>query len=495
MRTGTADDASAIRALVVDDDALLRSALARLLKQRGLEVQTASNGCEALELLEREPFDVVLSDALMPEMSGLALLESIRANNILTEVIVMTARATETMSAQAAKAGAYSFITKPFRSNEELIVSTLNAAHHLRLRRTSAESRELARSGMLGTCTAMRDVQRLIEGVAPTSSTVLVLGESGTGKELVARAIHQRSRRAHKPLVTVNCGAIAKDLVESELFGHKRGAFTTAHAARAGLFEAADGGTIFLDEIGELPLRTQVTLLRTLQSGEVKAVGSDETSTVDVRVIAATNSDLKAEIARGNFRSDLYYRLNVITISIPPLRDRGDDVLLLAHHFLQMHAAATGRSVKRVSDEAALLLERYDWPGNVRELEHAIERAVVLARTETLDPESLPVEIVTGVESSERTRASRLPPPPLSTAHVHTVADLVRVSGLDKLPYAEAKKRLLAEFSDAYAAATLRAAGGNVSEAARLSGLDRSNYRRLVRSLSSRDKPPPRDDD
>jgi transcriptional regulator with GAF, ATPase, and Fis domain len=327
-------------------------------------------------------------------------------------------------------------------------------------------------------------VYRLIEGVAPTSSTVLILGESGTGKELVARAIHQQSPRAKRSFVAVNCGAIPKELVESELFGHVRGAFTGAQTSRAGLFETADGGTILLDEVGDLPLAAQVKLLRVLQEGEIKRVGADETRTVDVRLLAATNVDLVSKIHAGEFRRDLYYRLNVIAIELPALRDRGDDVLLLASHYLQKFARSMQREAKRLAPDAMRAVREYDWPGNVRELEHAIEHAMVLSQRDVIAATDLPF----ARQSATVRMASPAPPPESSSSlpvsHVDGAreADSSRLfAELAELPYAEAKRRLVTLFDETYTSELLRRASGNLSEAARRAGLDRSNFRRLLR--------------
>jgi len=483
---------------------------------------TAESGAGALELLDREPFDVALLDVRMPGMTGPQLLSKMKAARYPAEVIMMTAFADIATTVSAVKDGAYGFLTKPFVANESVVIEVLNAAGHKRLREKSEQlQRELAelRPGeMIGLCPQMREVNRIISGVAKSDSTILVLGESGTGKELVARAIHQRSRRAGKPLVAVNCAAIPHKLVESELFGHTRGAFTTAVNARAGLFEAANGGTLFLDEIGDLPTPAQVKLLRTLESGEVKPVGSDSVKHVDVRVVAATNANLKQAIAAGTFRQDLFYRLNVIAVHLPPLRERDDDVLRLAQHFIHKFVEQSGRTMPRLSHEASLCLTRYDWPGNVRELEHAIERALVLDEGEVIPASSLPPEIALAKDKrmsapvvakivSSPTDPPALPssspgmssaagaissgsiptsssPVSLSSAP-RSVEELVASLSLHELAYADAKKRVLAEFTEAYVASILRITGGNMSEAARRSGLDRSNFRRLIRS-----KPP-----
>jgi len=465
-------DVRPIRVLVVDDEPALRKSIARILGARGYEVATADDGQAGLEALERSQPDVLLTDLLMPRMSGLDLLQKAKQRWPDLEVVIMTAFADVDTAVSAVKAGAYDFLTKPFPSNDAVALSVAKAAEHHRLiaRAQQLEERLIARERfgeLIGNSRRMQDVYRLIEGVASATSTVLVLGESGTGKELVARAIHQSSPRQTKPFVTVNCAAIPKDLVESELFGHVRGAFTGAQAARAGLFDSADGGTIFLDEVGDLPLAAQVKLLRTLQEGEVKRVGSDETRIVDVRVVAATNVDLKAKIESGEFRRDLYYRLNVIAIHLPALREREEDVVLLANHFVRKLAVRMGRSAKTLGEGALDALRAHSWPGNVRELEHAVEHAFVLSRGEIIEASDLPIERAPAAFSSEAPTA--ISPPWNHEAYA--------------LPYAEAKKRILADFDLAYVREQIRRADGNVSEAARRSGLDRSNFRRILRRL------------
>jgi DNA-binding NtrC family response regulator len=488
------EDGVGIRALIVDDDEGLRRVLPIALGRAGMTGIAVEDGFAGLELLDRESFDVVLTDVQMPRMTGPQLLERIKTAGYPVEVIMMTAFADITTAVNAVKSGAYAFLTKPFVSHEAVLHEVRKAAQYKRLRETTEhlEAELSARTpgeGMLGSSPQMREVYRLISGVAATNSTVLVLGESGTGKELVARAIHERSRRARKRLVTVNCGAIPKDLVESELFGHVRGAFTSAVSARTGLFEAADGGTIFLDEIGDLPTSAQVKLLRTLQAGEVKPVGSDTTKIVDVRVVAATNADLRGAIVAGTFRQDLFYRLNVIAIRLPPLRERGDDLILLAQFFLQKHAGVVGRPGARLSYEAIQCLRTYDWPGNVRELEHAMEHAIVLSQDDSIPVSALPAEV------RASSQGVSLAPPPVDEAPPRagrtecTMRDLIGALGLEQMGYADAKKRLLTEFSEAYISELLQAANGNVSEAARRSKLDRSNFRRLYRPSSTETEP------
>jgi two-component system response regulator HydG len=372
--------------------------------------------------------------------------------------------------------------------------AVLRAAEHHRLadRARQLEQALLSKERfgeIIGDSPKMIEVYRLIEGVAPTSSTVLILGESGTGKELAARAIHQNSPRAKKPFVAVNCGAIPKELVESELFGHVRGAFTGAQTARAGLFETADGGTILLDEVGDLPLAAQVKLLRVLLEGEIKRVGADETRTVDVRVVAATNVDILSRIQAGQFRRDLYYRLNVIAVELPPLRERGDDVLLLAGHYLQKYARSMRRESKRLAPDAVRALCEYGWPGNVRELEHAIEHAMILSQHDLIAATDLPFARFPAALREAPTApglgplAVRRGESPSPASDVGPEDDLTRgmLADLAALPYAEAKRKLCALFDETYTAEALRLTSGNMSEAARRAGLDRSNFRRLLK--------------
>ena len=471
--------------LVVDDEHALRRSLARVLETRGMKVGLAEDGAKALEYIRATPPDVALMDMMMPGMGGLEVLARLRDLGFPCEVILMTAFADVGSAVAAMKGGAYHFLTKPFHSNDAVAHAVSRAAEHRRLANRARQLEQALLSKerfgeIIGDSQRILDVFRLIEGVAPTSSTVLILGESGTGKELVARAIHQHSPRSNKPFVAVNCGAIPKELVESELFGHVRGAFTGAQTARAGLFETADGGTILLDEVGDLPLAAQVKLLRVLQEGEIKRVGADETRTVDVRVLAATNTDLMTKIQTGEFRRDLYYRLNVIPVQLPPLRERGDDVLLLANHFLQKHARAMQREARGLASDAIRALRDYAWPGNVRELEHAIEHAMILSQGESITAADLPFAKQPPALRDEGMAAFGQggPPdvePPTFGAVASTLHDLA------DLPYPEAKRRLLALFDETYTSEVLRRVGGNTSEAARRAGLDRSNFRRLLK--------------
>jgi len=473
------------RVLLVDDEPNIRRSLARVLMGAGFEVMTAEDGQAALALLESGTVDVMLVDMMMPRMSGMDLLGRVKTSYPEVEVIMMTAFANVDDAVAAVKSGAYDFLTKPFQSNEVVAMTISKAAERKQLldRMDVLEQRLEDHENfgeLVGSTAGMREVYRLALGVAPTSATVLVLGESGTGKELIARAIHQHSNRADKPFLAVNCSAIPMDLVESELFGHTRGAFTGATNARVGLFEAADKGTVFLDEVGDLPLQAQVKLLRALQEGEIKRVGSNEAVTIDARVIAATNADLKTKIAEGKFREDLYYRLRVIVIRLPPLRKRRDDIPLLAYHFLRKYARRMNRDVTRIGVEAMRVLREQKWQGNVRELEHAIEHAVVMARGDTIVPGDLP--------SARDQTSSIFPEDPAAVVSPEsdTVLGLAR---LTDLPYANAKKQALEMFEQAYLEAVLRRTGGNVSEAARQAGLDRSNFRRVLKKADLHKKP------
>jgi DNA-binding NtrC family response regulator len=467
-------DEAPANVLVVDDEPALRRNLTRILTAQGMHVSTAENGEEGLTQLESVRPDVALVDVMMPRLNGLEMLARAKAKGSHTEFVMMTAHAGLEEAVAAVKSGAYHFLTKPFESNDAVAITVAQAAAHKRLldRTRSLEQQLQARERfgeILGSSPKMLDVYRLIEGVATANSTVLILGESGTGKELVARAIHQTGARASKPFVPVNCAAIPRELVESELFGHVRGAFTGAQNARAGLFETAHTGTVFLDEVGDLPLAAQVKLLRALQEGEIKRVGSDETRVVDVRVLAATNVDLKGRIDTGVFRTDLFYRLNVISISLPALRERNDDVLLLAHHFIEKYARRLGREPKRLGPDAAAAMMEYAWPGNVRELEHAVERALVLAPGPVISSQDLPPEMRPSV---------RLPEPGRTAA---TPTKLAIPTQLTDLPFAEAKRVAILQFEEAYVAEAMRRAHGNLSEAARQAGVDRSNFKRIVR--------------
>src|SRR5919106_6306005 len=389
--------------LVVDDELGMRQFLTHLFQREGHVVRVAENGREALNQLREQPPDLIISDIRMPDMNGVDLLRAARELLPEVEMIMMTAFANVDTAREAFLLGAYDFVQKPFDNDllKETVTRALEKISLVKEKEALLEENKALIQGqrtrgklgnIIGRSKRMLALYQMIETVAQVQSTVLVTGESGTGKELVARAIHDLSPRAEKPFVSVNCGAFTETLLESELFGYVKGSFTGATSNRKGLFEAANRGTIFLDEIGEMSPAMQVKLLRVLQERKVRPVGATEETVVDTRVIAATNRDLASMVSDGTFREDLYYRISVIPIELPPLRDRLEDVSELVEHFIQKFAAGVGRNLT-ISDAAVRLLEQYVWPGNVRELEHTIERAVALETTDSIQPERLPEQI------------------------------------------------------------------------------------------------------
>ena len=380
--------------LVADDDATHREVLRTLLEEWGYAVREAVDGEHAVALCREQPFDLVLMDVRMPKKSGLEALKEIKVHNPAVPVLIMTAFSEVAAAVEAIKSGAYDYLTKPL-DFEKLKVVLRNVFAHVGLIRENATlSRSLAateaQTGMVGRSESMRALWEMVRTIAPTDATVLITGESGTGKELVAKAVHAASRRARGPFVAVNCAALTESLLASELFGHEKGAFTGADKKHEGHFLKADGGTIFLDEIGEMPLSMQVKLLRVIQEREVLSVGGNKAVPVDVRIIAATNRDLAKEVAAGTFRQDLYYRLNVVTLALPPLRERADDIPLLAQHFMARFADKNNKNIKGFTPGAMDRLVRYAWPGNVRELENVIERASILLLGEHISERELP---------------------------------------------------------------------------------------------------------
>lgn len=456
--------------LIVDDEPEVRRTLARLLANQGLRTCTAASGTEALELLHKTSVGVALVDLQMPQMNGFELLDEMKRRKFEAQVMIMTAHGNVDVAVQAIHAGAYHFFMKPFRSLDEIVLTTHRALefYHLKKHSSLLEMRllKIEQFGeLIGNSQVMKLVYQRALSLAASSSAVLISGESGTGKELTARAIHAHSPRARRRFVTVNCSAIPENLIESELFGHVRGAFTGAISARAGLFESAEGGTLFLDEVGDLPPFAQVKLLRALQEGEVRRVGSDETRHVDVRVIAATNVDLRAKVLEGSFRQDLFYRLGVVELQLPPLRERREDIPLLVSHFLQKHAPHPSL-IKRVSPEALLRLRERFWPGNIRELENAMIHATVFCSGPLISEQDLPPS---NEEHGRELRRTPLLPRELAA-----------------LPYKLAKERILAEFDASYLSFLLEETQGNVAQAARRAGLDRSNFRRALRRAGLR---------
>ena len=382
------------RVLVVDDEENLRLVLRTLLRRHGYEVETAESGEEALGMVDSFGPDVVLTDVRMPKMGGLDLLTTLKAKGNEATVIVMSAYGNMDLALEAMKAGAYDYVQKPFKP-DEVVLALRKAEERELLRRENRQLRDEIRKehrfeDILAKSQKMQDIFRTISKIAEYKTTVLVAGESGVGKELVARAIHHRSSRRGGPFVAVNCGAIPENLLESELFGHKKGAFTDAVHDRRGLFEEADGGSLFLDEIGELPLALQVKMLRVLEDEKIRRVGDTRDLKVDVRIITATHRDLTAETKAGRFREDLFYRLNVLPILVPPLRDRREDIPLLIDHFVARNNSRLGTSIRGLDTESRRLLFEYPWPGNVRELENTIERAMVLAEGDQIVAQDLP---------------------------------------------------------------------------------------------------------
>ena len=405
------------RILVVDDEANARGALSEILRDDGYATETAADGFKALgKLLEFGP-DVILTDLKMPGMGGLEFMEKARIAAPQAVVVVMTAFGTISSAVEAVKRGAENYLTKPLDLNAlsvvvERAVEKAKLLQEMRTLRDRLRERNAFHHIVSGD-PKMSAVLELVKQVGPSKASVLITGESGTGKELIAEAICQASPRAQQPFVRLHCAALAETLLESELFGHERGAFTGAVARREGRFKQADGGTLFLDEIGEIPMGTQVKLLRFLQERSFERVGGNETLKVDVRILAATNRDLKAEIAKGTFREDLYYRLNVVSIEIPPLRVRRGDVAPLAHFFLGRYAAENGKQIEGLSPEALDVLSSYSWPGNVRELENAIERAVVLCDGTRIEKSCLPQAVVP--------EAERAGPPPIPGSSIDEI--------------------------------------------------------------------------
>lgn len=379
---------------IIDDEPIIHEVLGQLLSSEGYEVDFSSSGEEALEKHPRHDYDLILLDLLMPGMSGMEVLKAIKKITPQAVIIIITAYASIESAIEAMKMGAFDYIQKPFK-HDELLLVIKRAVEHKRLQDENLRLKDQLRKkfsfeNIIGKSKVMQNVFEFIKAAAPTKSTILIQGESGTGKELVARAIHQNSDRAHHPFVVVNSGSLPADLLESHLFGHVKGAFTGAVSHKKGLFEAADQGTIFFDEISTLSIETQAKLLRVMQEREFMRLGGTSTIKVDVRIIAATNSDLEQLIKESSFRKDLFYRLNVIKIELPPLRERKEDIPLLVKHFIDIYSRENNKEIEGITEDVLEILENHDWPGNVRELENLIERAVVLTKSRIIARDTLP---------------------------------------------------------------------------------------------------------
>lgn len=468
------------RILVIDDEVSLREFLEILLKREGHEVSTAEDAVAGIAALKGGDFELVLTDLNTPNGSGMDVLKHVNEHHPALQVILMTAFATTENAVQAMRLGAYDYIIKPFKV-EELRVIIERALERSTLRRENRRLKETldahrARNRLIGSSDAMKEVHEMIRKVAGARTNVLITGESGTGKELVARAIHNGGPRADEAFVPINCGAIPETLIESELFGHVKGAFTGASKDKIGLFETAGGGTVFLDEIGELPLQMQVRLLRVLQERTVRKVGGSEDVKLESRVIAATNRDLATEVSAERFREDLYFRLNVIQIGLPPLRERQADIPILAHAFLAKFNDEQDSSVSEISDAAMAALLRHDWPGNVRELENAIERGVTLAAADVLDTSVLPPALRTDAPVRQNRNATELG---------------IELPEEGVFPLNEH----LESIESAYLREALQKTGGKKKQAAELLGLSFRSFRYRAAKLgigdSERDKKSP----
>jgi nitrogen regulation protein NR(I) len=481
--------------LVVDDEANLRRVLSAQLSREGYEVHVAEDGEAALNLLRENHIDLVITDLRMPKVDGMDLLRAALRDDPTRPVLMMTAHGTVETAVEALKTGAFDYLTKPFDQQEVRIIvkkalRTRELASHDASREGARdEPTSGARFGIIGESQPVLDVYTVIERVAGTPTTVLVTGESGTGKELVARALHENSTRRDDPFIKVNCAAIPKDLMEAELFGYERGAFTGAVAAKPGRFELASGGTLFLDEIGELPVDMQVKLLRVLQESEFERVGGIKTMKVDVRLVAATNRDLKKEIAHGTFREDLFYRLNVVPIALPALRERRSDIPLLVDYFVRKFNARLAKNIAGVEDDAIAALSAHHWPGNIRELENVIERAVLFADGQKIALHDLPDDLLDASAKEARRsrdsapRISVTPPPPSAEA---PSAPALSTSSSDGLK--EQVKAAMTRLERDLIERALLSTHGNVTHAARLLKISRKGLQLKMKELGLREK-------
>ncbi|WP_164020013.1 sigma-54-dependent transcriptional regulator [Pyxidicoccus trucidator] len=468
------------KVLVIDDEANLRKVLAAMLRRDGFDVTVAENGEQGLAEFHKNGADIVVTDLVMPKVGGMEVLGTVRAANPDVPVIIITAHGTVDSAVDAIKAGAFDYITKPF-DQVELSSVVAKAAKTNESARRSVRPDLKARAAIIGDSPQIQEVYKIIDKVADTPSTVLITGESGTGKELIATALHGASSRRDKPFIKINCAAIPATLLESELFGYERGAFTGAVTSKPGRFELADEGTLFLDELGEIPVEMQVKLLRALQEGEFERVGGIKTTRVDVRLVAATNRDLQAEIEAGRFRKDLYYRLAVVPITLPALRERRSDIPMLARHFLDKYNKRLNKKIEGIADDAMALLQAYAWPGNIRELENLIERVLLFADGPFITAKDLPepvrggAGVQAGAASSSSSAAMEVP-----TGEVG-LKDIVRMKA------AELERDLIVKKLDE--------TGGNVTRAARLLQISRKSLQTKMKEFGLRDTTPDGQDD
>ncbi|MBX3246606.1 MAG: sigma-54-dependent Fis family transcriptional regulator [Myxococcales bacterium] len=460
--------------LVADDEPNLRRVLAAQLARDGYEVHAVADGAEALEALEEHHVDVVITDLRMPKVDGMQLLAHVATHHPDVPVIMITAHGTVDTAVEALKLGAFDYVTKPF-DREELKHAVDKAARTRELSQRDARVEVRGRYQLIGQSRPMLEIYEVIERVADTPSTVLITGESGTGKELIARALHEQSGRRAEPFIRVNCAAIPPDLLESELFGYEKGAFTGAVTSKPGRFELAHRGTLFLDEIGEIPPSMQVKLLRALQEQEFERVGGIKTLQVDVRLVAATNRDLEQEIASGRFREDLYYRLNVVNVHLPPLRDRTSDIPLLLEHFVAKFSAKLKREVRGFSDEARVLLLRHPWRGNIRELENVVERCMLFCDGEHIEVPHLPAELRRGAENGLATPDGLVAP-----------LELPIVS--DGAGLKEAVREATAKLERELIVRALEQTGWNVTHAAKVLKISRKSLQTKMKELGLRDE-------
>jgi len=461
-----------LQILVADDEPNMRKVLRAMLEHDGYDVHLAEDGAAALEVLENHHVDVLITDLRMPEIDGMELLKRVHGARESMPVIMITAHGTVDTAVEAIKLGAFDYITKPFdRKALREIVAKAARTCELQEKEASVERDPAGRFRIIGRAKPMQEIYQMIDRVAATPSTVLVTGESGTGKELIARALHENSDRRERPYIRVNCAAIPPTLIESELFGYEKGAFTGAESPKPGRFELADGGTLFLDEIGEVALEMQVKLLRAIQEGEFERVGGVTTTRVNVRLITATNQDLRARIAAGLFREDLYYRLNVVHIHLPPLRERQEDVGLLAEHFLGKYNERLGKKIKSIDDAAMRFLATYPWPGNIRELENVLERCVLFCDDDAVRTEHLPPD----VRGNE----------PAAGAGIVMPEEDLRIAGGLK----DQVKAATANLEKQFIVRALEQTGRNVTRAAQLLKISRKSLQTKMKEFGLRDEP------